>query len=92
MQKRSIRVIIILTVIALLYCLNNSIRADQVEKILNYHSRLIVHEDGSMTVTETIKVVCRSKSILIDIKTKEFIKCISILENGLIFESITPIT
>ncbi len=41
---------------------------------------------------EKIKVICSSNSILIHIKTNEFIKCILILENGLISESITPIT
>ncbi len=30
----------------------------QTEKILNYHSYIVIHEDGTMTVTETIKVVC----------------------------------
>ena len=37
--------------------------ANQTERILRYHSDIFIHGDGSMTVTETIRVIATGDNI-----------------------------
>ncbi|MBC8181280.1 DUF2207 domain-containing protein [candidate division KSB1 bacterium] len=50
--------------IILLFLLNNNLpAANQTERILDYKSDITVYRDGSMTVTETIKVISKGDQI-----------------------------
>lgn len=63
MKSRNVISSIVMSIIALLFCFNDVSWTGQVEKILNFDSFIQVHPDGSMTVTETIKVICAGDRI-----------------------------
>lgn len=62
-MKRKIAAIICGVLLAL-FCFPSLVLGDDVEEILNYHSDITVHQDGSMTVEETITVNSLGQQIL----------------------------
>jgi hypothetical protein len=64
MQRRVRRLLLVFGVLGLLACQGLNVPAFAAsERILNFHSRITVHPDATMTVTETIKVNCNRQEI-----------------------------
>lgn len=62
-MKRTLYPIPILVACVLLCLVTPVAASDGVERILSFDSRIVVHEDASMLVTETIKVHCAGMEI-----------------------------
>ncbi|HEX9972081.1 MAG TPA: DUF2207 domain-containing protein, partial [bacterium] len=60
-----IKKLILLSNILFIFLIGNSslLRADEAERIINYHSHIAVHQDGNLIITETIKVVSAGDKI-----------------------------
>ena len=63
MFKRGVSALVGLLLSFLIFGLVQPAFSAQAERILDFHSRIQVHQDGSMTVTENIRVVCAGKQI-----------------------------
>lgn len=63
MKKISITKIILITTILLLLSIPAHAQSRHGERIIDYQSDITIHEDSTMTVTETIKVFCEGKKI-----------------------------
>lgn len=57
------RLLILTAVAAGMLLPQGSARAQEAERILSFHSDIVIHEDSSMTVTETITVVAQGMQI-----------------------------
>ncbi len=57
------RLLILMAVAAAMLLPKDSPRAQEAERILSFHSDVVIHQDSSMTVTETITVVAQGVQI-----------------------------
>ena len=63
MKTRYKRVFTMMMVAGFLFYVHILPVSAQTEKIFDFNSRIVVHVDGSMTVTETIRVLCTGQQI-----------------------------
>jgi len=63
MKRHAFFILICAAVFSLIFGFSGSVHASQSERILDFKSLIRIHKNGSMTVSETIRVFCAGRSI-----------------------------